>query len=116
MYYNMDKFITEEVEERRGGGEGKDEYHDHDDDETPKKKKVVRNRSYKKTPKVIAKASPNVNDVTENINKLAICNDNDAIPEKITTFYSKSGNHMFQYSNKKTPFENACPWLCPGKS
>ena len=104
----MDKFITEE------GIGGKDE--DHDNDKIPKKKKVVRNRSYKKTPKVIVKASASVNDVTENINKLAIHDDNDAVSENITTFHSKSGKHMFQYSNKKTPFENACPWLCPGKN
>ena len=104
----MDKFIIEEAEE----GRRRDEEHDHDhNDETPKKKKVVRNRSYKKTPKVIVKASPSVNDVTENINKLAIHDDNDDVPEKFTTFYSKSGKHMFQYSNKKTPFENACPWV-----
>lgn len=106
MYQNMDKFIKEDVEGRE---EGKDE--DYNPHEKPKKKKVVRHKSYKKTPKVVVKASPNVNDVAENIDKLAICDNNDDVPEKITTFYSKSGNHMFQYSNKKTLFENACPWL-----
>lgn len=103
----MDKFITKE---EVGGMEGTDKDYDHDD-EPPKKKKVVRNRTYKKKPKVIIKTPPSVNDVTENINKLAIRNDNDDVQEKISTFYSKSGNLMFQYSNKKTPFENACPWL-----
>jgi hypothetical protein len=103
----MDKFITKE---EVGGREGTDKDYDHDD-EPQKKKKMVRNITYKKKHKVIVKTQPSVNDVTENINKLAIRDDNDDISENIITLYSKSGKHMFQYSNKKTPFENACPWL-----
>ena len=105
----MDKLITEEKVE---GIEGKEEDHDHD--EPPKKNKVIRNKTLKNHLIGIVKAPPNENDVTENINKLSISDENDEVySEKINTFYSKSGNHMFQYSNKKTPFENACPWFIP---
>ena len=77
------------------------------EDETQHNQKVVRKRTYKKKHIVIVN-SPNINEVTENITKLTI---NDSVPEKLVTFHSTSGTHMFQYSNKKTPFENACPWL-----
>ena len=109
MYQNMDKFIKEK---KLGGREGTDKDYDLDD-EPPKNKKVVRKISLKKTPKVILKTQPSVKDVIENINinKLAIRDENDDVQEKMSTFYSKSGNIMFQYSNKKTPFKNACPWL-----
>lgn len=53
----------------------------------------------------------NKDDITENINKLSISNDNNEVSEKISTFYSKSGNYMFRYSNKRSPFENAFPYF-----
>jgi hypothetical protein len=35
----------------------------------------------------------------------------DDVPERLTNIYSKSGNNHFIYSNKKLPFENACPFV-----
>lgn len=75
-----------------------------------KEEKKKRGTTTKRTSKVIVK-SPTIDDVTEKIDKIAIDKDAHDIPENISTIYSKSGKHMFQYSNKKTPYENACPWL-----
>ena len=72
-------------------------------------KKPTRKRSYKKQVKDVNSKLLNIDAITNSVDKLDI--NDDCTPEKITTHYSKSGNFMFQYSNKKTPFENACPWI-----
>lgn len=70
--------------------------------------KAIRKLSYKKNVKIILKTSDVDEDITESIDNLCIHN---GAPEKVTTMYSMSGKHVFLYSNKKTPFENACPWI-----
>lgn len=89
--------------------EENDTTHDNNYDNKTKVNKTVRKRTSTKT--VIKPPQSYENDITKNMKKLLISDEKADVPENINILYSKSGNYMFKYSNKKTPFENACPWL-----
>jgi|UniRef100_A0A6C0BQR4 hypothetical protein len=58
----------------------------------------------------VEKISIEISKMSRSMELISLSIDDD-VQEKLTNIYSKSGNTHFIYSNKKLPFENACPFL-----